>query len=141
MFRVLLIFSFVFIGCQSRQPSQLFEQLALGMLKGDVLETLGSPVRSTRKNSIDKWYYYMEPENPKSLKVLHFKNSRLAYKGDPIKPLLTAEEMEEIKKQYKRQGQGNKPKPFKRSVSDKQLKEMIKKEMKSENKKSRFEEL
>lgn len=141
MLRILLAFCFIFVGCQSRQPAQAFGRLKLGLLKGDVLAIMGSPARSTRKKGIDRWYYYMEPENPNSLKVLHFDQSRLIYKGDPIKPLLTAEEMEEIKKQYNHQGQGKKPKPFKRSVSDKALKEMIKKEMKSEKKKSRFEEL
>ena len=143
MLRFLWIFLFIVLGCQSKPPvKQAFQELKLGALKGDVLETMGSPVRSTRKKGVDRWYYYLTPEASKSIRVLHFKKGVLVYKGEPVKPLLTADEMEEIKQQYKHQGQGKKIKPFKRSVSDKQLKKIIKKEIKGESKKnSRFEEL
>lgn len=99
------------------------------MRKRDVLDLAGNPRFTDRKKGIDRWYYYLEPERPSSIREVHFRDNIVIYKGKRIQPDLTVEEEEAVR--------APKPKPYIKSMSDEELKGLIKKELKKEKKKKK----
>ena len=104
----------------------------MGMSKSKVLEVAGPPHWSDRHAGMDRWIYYMKPEDKQTEKVVYFRQGQVFQKGQRIKPVLTADEMDEI----------NQPKPptlkkFKPSMSESQVREAIKKEMRKQKKKKK----
>ncbi len=137
--RILLISTFLLLmSCQlwtSRQDE--FNDVQLGMTKPQVIEVLGSPSWSDRKNGEDRWIYFLDPQNRSSERLVYFKKGVVSRKGLRDKPMLTAEEMDALKKE--------RPQSFthKPSVSEKELRKIIKKEIekKEGSQKENFEKL
>jgi outer membrane protein assembly factor BamE (lipoprotein component of BamABCDE complex) len=102
----------------------------MGMVKSEVLAVAGSPHWSDRWNNHDRWIYYMKPEDKQTERIVYFKKGRVVLTGERIKPALTAEEMDGLKK----------PKPtpqardFEPSLSEDELRKVIKKEIRKQNK-------
>ena len=128
------------VGCQSSHRRQNeFNSIEMGMRKRDVLNIAGNPRHTDRKSGTDRWYYYLIQDDPESQRVIHFKNSKVIYKGQRTEPRLTAEEADSIKAP-----RDTKIQPYIRSLSDKELKDLIKKDLRKKTKKKikpRFEEI
>lgn len=59
------------------------DKITLGMDKSDVLDELGSPNRSLRKDSQDIWVYNINLENSVEVREIAFKNGFVNYVGNP----------------------------------------------------------
>jgi hypothetical protein len=68
------------------------------MNKSEVLETAGGPNRTHRKNGQDEWVYVIpgHQQDPDQIKSVMFTEGRVTSVGDPIKPLISAEEQDRI---------------------------------------------
>lgn len=100
------------------------------MTKGQAVELMGSPVAATRKNSIDYWYYYLNPGERLNKRVLHFEEGRLIYRGPPVPPPLSAEQADLLKEKENESHLGpQEPQKFKRPYTDKELRQLLKKEV------------
>ena len=125
-----LIFIIIFGGCQANQKRlDDYNNIELGMRKRDVLDVAGNPRFTDRRDSVDRWYYYLVPEDPKSVRVVHFKENIVIYKGEHVEPSLTAAEADALKEPE--------PPAYIRTLSDEELKEMIKKDIRKEKKKKK----
>ncbi len=96
-------FLLIACACTIEQKKQ-FEQIQVGMDKGQVLDIMDSPQRTERHHGQDRWTYFIEnpdAQNPiqreqKVEKQIYFENGMSTYVGDPIKPLISAEEQDRI---------------------------------------------
>ena len=77
---VMIVFAF-FTGCA--QWSVKPAAVPLGKSKSSVVETLGSPDRSWRKDGRDYWYYHPLSEDPGEKAILIFENGTLTDKVQP----------------------------------------------------------
>jgi outer membrane protein assembly factor BamE (lipoprotein component of BamABCDE complex) len=140
--RFLLVFIFLIVlnACATGDfREREFEEISIGMVKSEVLQTAGPPHWSDRNKGLDRWFYYMKPEDRQTERVVYFRKGRVVQKGERMKPLLTAEEVEELKDPPRKQ-----QKPFKMKYTEDQLRQVIKKEIeKEEGKKTppKFEEI
>ena len=121
-------------GCATISGSQSYSALELGMDKGQVLELMGSPKTTSRKDSIDSWFYDLEPPSKASRRVLQFDQGQLIYIGKYIPPPISAEVADELKKNPK--AGDLKYKKHKRRYSEPELREILRKEV--ENKDPNF---
>ena len=126
--KIFLWMTFIlFVGCQSKPLIDRYYDVEIGAHKGDVLATLGSPRSSRRISGLDHWYYNLRPGHRNSRRVLIFDEGFLSYKGPLVPPPITAAEADQLKKPRVKA----KPKPtYKRALSDKALRQIIKKDMK-----------
>ena len=138
MRKLLISTSLLLASCQlwtTRQDE--FNQVQIGMTKPEVIEVLGSPSWSDRKEGEDRWIYFLDPQDRSSERLVYFKEGIVSRKGLRDKPTLTAEEMEAIKK--------DRPKTYTHqpSVSENELRKIIKKEIEKQEgpKKENFEKL
>ena len=80
--------------------SDFNKDVKIGMLKTEVIAELGSPFTSRRWHGRDRWIYHFYKKDgdivKKITKELHFENGVVVYKGDPIKPKVSAEEQDEM---------------------------------------------
>ncbi len=141
-YSLIIILVFALVACASPNERRLedFEAIKTGMIKADVLEVAGPPHWSDRWQDHDRWMYYMVPDDRQTERVVYFKNGKVVLTGERIKPLLSAEEMDELKKPRSSQ----KNKDFKPSMSEDELRKAIKKEIEKQNKgkkKPKFETL
>lgn len=91
-------------ACTTIEQKKQFEQVQVGMDKGQVLEIMDSPQRTERHHGQDRWTYFIEnseAQNPiqreqKLEKQIYFENGQSTYVGDPIKPLISAEVQDRI---------------------------------------------
>jgi outer membrane protein assembly factor BamE (lipoprotein component of BamABCDE complex) len=68
-------------------PQHSFDNdLKVGMDKAEVIELMGGPQFTKRRNSEDVWQYHFYNGENKMVRELHFKNNKLSYKGDPVGP-------------------------------------------------------
>lgn len=129
---------FLFLGLLVQCSSTIerrraeFEAVKIGMVKSEVLDVAGPPFWSDHNDGFDRWIYYMEPEGRQSEKIIYFQNGTVVRKGLREKPVLTAEEMEEIKKP-----KPEKMKPFTPTYNQKELRKVIKKAVDKEEKKKK----
>ena len=129
-----LIFSLLLLttltACQqAKKRHQEFSSIEMGMLKSEVLDVAGSPHWSDRHMNMDRWIYYLEPGKKQTERVVYFKNGQVFQKGQRIKPLLSAEEMEDIKKP-----RSPRTTEFQPSMDEEQLRRVIKKEIQKSKK-------
>lgn len=125
---VILFFAVIFAGCTtSEKRLNDYNNIEIGMRKRDVLDAAGNPRFTDRRDSVDRWYYYLVPEEPSSMKVVHFKDNIVIYKGDHVEPSLTAKDADRLKEPE--------PPPYIRTMSDEELKEVIKKDIRRDKKK------
>ncbi len=81
----LLAITLLSAACSTPQHS--FESdLKVGMDKAEVLELVGGPQLTKRRNSEDVWQYVFYNGEQKTTKELHFKNNKVIYKGEPVTP-------------------------------------------------------
>lgn len=100
----LYIYAMVAISACTIEQKKQFEQVQVGMDKGQVLDIMDSPQKTERHHGQDRWIYYIENSdatNPvqhdqKVEKQIYFENGKSTYVGDPIKPLISAEEQDRI---------------------------------------------
>ena len=76
---VLLIFLIFSVGCASTPG--LLSQVQKGMDNSEVLELVGSPSRSYRKNSVDHWVYTYYVNDVKQDSLIRIKNSKVISKS------------------------------------------------------------
>ncbi len=106
-----------------------FDAVEIGMVKSEVLDIAGPPHWSDHKHDHDRWIYYMKPEGRQSEKIIYFRKGVVVRKGLREKPVLTPEEMDEIKKP-----KPIKPKPFTPTYTKEELRKVIKKAVDEEEK-------
>ncbi len=90
-----LLIVYINTACQTRTLKQ-FEQIKQGMEKDQILEIMGSPQKTSRVNSTDKWNYIFYDQENKYNKEIHFVEGISTYIGDPILPPITAEKQDQI---------------------------------------------
>lgn len=73
------------VSCTTPQHS-FDSDLQIGMDKADVIELMGGPQFTKRRNSEDVWQYHFFNGEQKTIKELHFKNNKVSYKGEPTGP-------------------------------------------------------
>lgn len=88
-------------GCQS-SPLTEFGRLSIGDDKATVLEALGGPQSTKRRQGIDRWGYVLYQDGIKHLKQLDFYDGILIYKGDPVPPFISAEEQDRLNQKKNR---------------------------------------
>ena len=119
-------------ACSSKdRRKNEYRKITMGMSKSEVLDTAGTPDWSDRRQGHDRWIYYLNPIRKEQERLVYFKDGVVVYKGDRIKPQLSAEEMDAIKKPRIQ------TKPFKRSYSKKQLRRLIKKSIQEDKAKKK----
>ena len=72
-------------ACQT-MPMKDFNTLKLGMDKDQVLEAMGSPVRSERREGIDRWTYIFYDNKTQQIKEVQFTDGVATYVGDKFEP-------------------------------------------------------
>lgn len=95
LYRLLLAAPVFISACQS-SPSRDFDKVSQGMTKGDVLEIMGSPSWTLRWKGMDRWNYSFYQDESLIQKELHFNAGKVQYKGDPLVPLISAEDQDRI---------------------------------------------
>jgi len=78
---LVFIFIFVLTSCQTTTEFYDFKKLRKGMEKGEVIETIGVPVRKDRKDQRDWWYYRFYEEGLKFERMVVFDSGKLIYAG------------------------------------------------------------
>lgn len=77
-----------------------FQKVELGMEKTEVIALLGSPWTSRRWEEQDRWTYRFHEKKGNVvstvLQEILFKDGKVAYKGAPLAPKITAEEQDKI---------------------------------------------
>lgn len=66
------------------------------MEKHDVLELLGDPQRKRRIQGTDKWVYIFYDKAMRTEREIHFVEGNVTYRGEPVKPTVSAEEQDRI---------------------------------------------
>ncbi len=87
----ILLLSFFSVGCQTNQL-RAYERVQVGMDKHVVLEIMGSPIASSRWQSLDRWRYRFYQDDQLFVKEVHFKGGKAVYVGDEVKAATAAEE-------------------------------------------------
>lgn len=124
MRRFLLLCGVLFLtSCQTDRVAE-YDAVEIGMAKSEVLDIAGPPHWSDHTEGHDRWIYYMKPETRQQERIVYFQHGMVVKKGLREKPVLTAQEMEEIKKPRQKKIM------FKPKYTDEQLKKIIKKEIK-----------
>lgn len=108
----------------------------MGMQKSEVMSVAGPPSWSNRVRSVDRWFYYMVPGDRQTVRVVYFRNGKVFRKGLRDKPALTAEEAEALKHPAPKD-----QKPFQPSLSEDELRQEIKKEIRKQESKSKKRKL
>lgn len=133
---LLILLLLVSAGCASVKEKRVqeYEAIEIGMVKSQVIDLAGPPYWSDRKDGQDRWIYYMEPEDKSTERIVYFEDNKVVAKGLRKKPFLSADEMEEVKK--------DRPKKviYKQKVSDKELRRIIKKDIEKAEKKKKKKE-
>lgn len=81
---ILCSLSLVFLVACATAPIESFPKIKNGMQKGDVIELIGSPHKTERKDGVDIWQYtFYEREKPVA-KIIYFKENRVSYAGAPL---------------------------------------------------------
>ncbi len=60
-----------------------FNEIKVGMFKTDVLDEIGSPLRSERIKNVDFWTYRYYTDQSEVLKEIQLENNFVIYTGDP----------------------------------------------------------
>lgn len=102
---------------------QDFALVKRGMTKPQVMDTLGSPSWSDRKQGEDRWIYFLDPHDRSTERIVYFRKGTVSRKGLRDKPPLSAEEMEQVK--------ADRPLQMEHTprLNEEQLREVIKKEI------------
>ncbi|MDX9730669.1 MAG: outer membrane protein assembly factor BamE [Bdellovibrionales bacterium] len=95
-FLTALALVFLFGGCQTPRYKE-FEDIRVGMSKGEVLSAAGNPSYSKRWQGKDRWTYILHdhPEGKRTREV-HFEEGHVIYIGISPKPTISAEEQDVI---------------------------------------------
>lgn len=93
----MILIAGLLVGCQTPKLQE-YEKINVGIEKHDVLELVGSPNTTERDDGTDRWIYWLyEKDVPVRLtKEVHFKEGVVTYKGDPIPPIISAEQQDSI---------------------------------------------
>ena len=75
------VFLLSFFSCTTL-PYNNFQQVKVGDFKSDVLELVGSPKRTLRKNGKDHWIYVFYHQNPPISKEVIFEEGQVATIND-----------------------------------------------------------
>ena len=114
---------------------QEFKNIKKGMTKSEVLGVAGDPHWSDRKNGKDRWFYYIDPHNRRTEKVVYFKKNRVIGKGYRNQP---SPEETDSKLPGKSSGHPGSKEPI---PSEQELRELIKEEIKKKSKPVKFEKI
>jgi outer membrane protein assembly factor BamE len=85
------------VGCATT-PHEQWKKVKVGMYKDEVLEIMDSPQRTQRWHGLDRWtyVYFDKSSEEKQLKEVHFQEGKANYVGEIYKPLVSAEERDNI---------------------------------------------
>jgi len=127
------VFFFFLVSCNFIEiREQEFKSIKKGMTKSQVLGMAGSPHWSDRKSGRDRWFYYMNPHDRNTERVVYFKNNKVVEKGYRKKP---SEKPELLKKDSVRSNSD------KSVPSEEELREIIKEEIRKKSKPVKFERI
>jgi outer membrane protein assembly factor BamE (lipoprotein component of BamABCDE complex) len=83
----LLTLSALTLGACASTPANEIYNIHRGMEKADVLEKMGSPLRTERENGNDIWIYrFYEDGGEFKEKVIIFEKGQVTYSGAPLTP-------------------------------------------------------
>lgn len=82
---VVLCLSLLTTACQTSMLKQ-FSEVKQGMEKDDVLDLMGSPVRTERFHGKDRWTYVFYDKRIRFEKEVHFYEGSAVYVGDTWQP-------------------------------------------------------
>ncbi len=126
-------FFFFLVSCNLIETrKQEFRNIKKNMTKSQVLGVAGSPHWSDRKGDHDRWFYYIDPHDRNTERVVYFKNNKVIKKGYRKKP---SEGPKLLKKDSVRSG-SDEPIP-----SEEELRELIKKEIRKKSKPVKYEKI
>ena len=91
----LFVLSFCLWACESA-PLKQFEKVNLGHDKSDVLEIMGGPTYSARRNGMDRWTYVIYQDGIRLERQIEFLDGIALYKGNPKEPFITADEQDQL---------------------------------------------
>lgn len=96
MIRSFILLGLLFLSaCQTPRIVE-FESVNLGEQKTDVIEAVGNPTVAQRKSGQDRWIYRLYDKDILVEKWVIFQEGYVVYKGDPVPPLISAEEQDLI---------------------------------------------
>jgi hypothetical protein len=104
---VFLIVMLTLNGCVTPAKTD-FEKIKPGLYKFDVIDIMGVPDATYRRDGNDRWIFRYFENNQSVTKEVHFTESKVIYSGDPVKPEVSADEQDqrneqanaELEKQY-----------------------------------------
>ncbi len=80
-FLLRLFFCFL-AGCNLAEiRKQELGNIKNSMTKSEVLGTVGPPHWSDWKNGQDRWFYYMDPHDRRTERIIYFENNKVVDKG------------------------------------------------------------
>jgi outer membrane protein assembly factor BamE (lipoprotein component of BamABCDE complex) len=74
---------FLLTGCASN-PIEDFSKISVGMDKTEVIDRIGSPIKSEMFHGIEYWTYKLYSGPQPTIKEVHFKDGIVTFSGDPI---------------------------------------------------------
>lgn len=83
------------LSCQTNEL-KAYDRLQVGMEKGEVIAIMGSPRRTDRSNSKDRWTYIFYQGDQKYQKEVQFLEGKATYVGEVILPQISAEEQDRL---------------------------------------------
>jgi hypothetical protein len=92
---------FILLGCQTL-PLNHFNEVRIGQDKSDVIEILGGPNWSERRNGVDRWNYIFYQDGARLEKQIHFQDGLVTYKGPPMRSFFSAEERDKFNEEKER---------------------------------------
>ena len=132
----LTLFFCVLAGCNLVEIREReFGNIEKGMTKSEVLGVAGSPHWSDRKRGQDRWFYRINPHDRETERIVYFENNKVVGKGH--RKNLSPDDKEKPK------AGSTHSKPHKPSVSEEELRRLIKEEIKkkSKSKTKKFEKI
>jgi hypothetical protein len=76
-----------------------FDKIQPGMYKFDVVDIMGVPDATYRRDGNDRWIFRYFENNQNMTKEVHFNESKVIYSGDPVKPEVSADEQDKRNEQ------------------------------------------
>lgn len=83
--------AFLFISCATSHKTD-FDKIKTGMDRSDVIDQIGSPLKSGWKNGTEIWVYRFYGDGQWIFREVHFKNDFVSYVGGKTMQTLTVDE-------------------------------------------------
>ncbi len=89
-----IVTGYLLTACQM-SPVRQFSKVQVGMEKDQVLAVMGSPQKTLRRASQDRWtYVFYDDDNKKVQREVRFEAGFAVHVGEPLTPEISAEEQD-----------------------------------------------